>query len=236
MVVEAVLSEFRGDTGMETDFAATRESLINSLRREIKDERVLAAMNRVPRERFLPAELQRYAYDDRPLPIGYGQTISQPLMVAIMTEVAQLRGREKVLELGTGSGYQAAILAELAEQVVTVERVPALAESAARRLRELGYRNIAVRVPEEGSLGWPAEAPYDAILVTAGAPRVPQKLVDQLAGGGRLVIPVGQRSIQQLLTVRREEEGTTATRHGQCRFVPLIGGDAWPDEEGSERL
>jgi protein-L-isoaspartate(D-aspartate) O-methyltransferase len=221
---------------METDFAAARESLINSLRREIKDERVLAAMNRVPRERFLPAELQRYAYDDRPLPIGYGQTISQPLMVAIMTEVAQLRGQEKVLELGTGSGYQAAILAELAEKVVTVERVPALAESAARRLRELGYRNVAVRVPEEGTLGWSSEAPYDAILVTAGAPRVPQELVDQLVCGGRLVIPVGQRSIQQLLSVRREEKGTTVTRHGQCRFVPLIGGDAWPDEEGSERL
>ena len=221
---------------METDFAAARESLINSLRREIKDERVLVAMNRVPRERFLPTELQRYAYDDRPLPIGYGQTISQPLMVAIMTEVAQLRGHEKVLELGTGSGYQAAILAELAEQVVTVERVPALAESAAQRLRELGYRNVAVRVPEEGTLGWPSEAPYDAILVTAGAPRVPQELVDQLACGGRLVIPVGQRSLQQLLSVRREKKGTTVTRHGQCRFVPLIGGDAWPDEESSERL
>jgi protein-L-isoaspartate(D-aspartate) O-methyltransferase len=236
MVVEAVLSEFRGDTGMETDFAAARESLINSLRREIKDERVLVAMNRVPRERFLPAELKRYAYDDRPLPIGYGQTISQPLMVAIMTEVAQLRGQEKVLELGTGSGYQAAILAELAEKVVTVERVPALAESAARRLRELGYRNVAVRVPEEGTLGLPSEAPYDAILVTAGAPHVPQELVDQLVCGGRLVIPVGQRSIQQLLSVRREKQGTTVTRHGQCRFVPLIGGDAWPDEESSERL
>jgi protein-L-isoaspartate(D-aspartate) O-methyltransferase len=221
---------------METDFVAARESLINSLRREIKDERVLVAMNRVPRERFLPTELQRYAYDDRPLPIGYGQTISQPLMVAIMTEVAQLRGHEKVLELGTGSGYQAAILSELAEQVVTVERVPALAESAARRLRELGYRNVAVRVPKEGSLGWPSEAPYDAILVTAGAPRVPQELVDQLADGGRLVIPVGQRSLQQLLSVRREKQGTTVTRHGQCRFVPLIGGDAWPDEESSERL
>jgi protein-L-isoaspartate(D-aspartate) O-methyltransferase len=195
---------------------------------------VLAAMSRVPRERFLPPELHRYAYDDRPLPIGHGQTISQPLMVAIMTEVLRLKGHEKVLELGTGSGYQAAILAELAEQVITVERVAALAESAAQRLRELGYDNVAVRVNEEGTLGWPAEAPYDAILVTAGAPRVPQELVEQLNMGGRLVIPVGKRYVQQLLSVQREKQGTRVTRHGQCRFVPLIGDDAWPEEEGSE--
>ena len=216
------------------DFAAAREELIAAIRHEIRDGRVLAAMSRVPRERFLPPDLHRYAYDDRPLPIGHGQTISQPLMVAIMTEVLRLKGHEKVLELGTGSGYQAAILAELAEQVITVERVAALAESAAQRLRELGYHNIAVRVSEEGILGWPAEAPYDAILVTAGAPRVPQGLVEQLNMGGRLVIPVGRRYVQQLLSVQREKQGTRVTRHGQCRFVPLIGDDAWPEEEGSE--
>ena len=216
------------------DFAAARESLIAAIRHEIRDERVLAAMGRVPRERFLPPDLHRYAYDDRPLPIGHGQTISQPLMVAIMTEVLHLKGHEKVLELGTGSGYQAAILAELAEQVITVERVAALAESAAQRLRELGYHNVAVHVSEEGTLGWPTEAPYDAILVTAGAPRVPQGLVEQLDIGGRLVIPVGRRHVQQLLSVQREKQGTRVTRHGQCRFVPLIGDDAWPEEEGSE--
>ena len=216
------------------DFAAARESLIAAIRHEIRDGRVLAAMSRVPRERFLPPDLHRYAYDDRPLPIGHGQTISQPLMVAIMTEVLRLKGHEKVLELGTGSGYQAAILAELAEQVITVERVAALAESAAQRLRELGYDNVAVRLSEEGTLGWPTEAPYDAILVTAGAPRVPQGLVEQLDIGGRLVIPVGKRYVQQLLSVQREKQGTRVTRHGQCRFVPLIGDDAWPEEEGSE--
>ena len=219
---------------MEMDFAAAREDLIAAIRHEIRDGRVLAAMSRVPRERFLPPELHRYAYDDRPLPIGHGQTISQPLMVAIMTEVLHLKGYEKVLELGTGSGYQAAILAELAEQVITVERVAALAESAAQRLRELGHHNVAVHVSEEGRLGWPAVAPYDAILVTAGAPRVPQGLVEQLNMGGRLVIPVGRRYVQQLLSVQREKQGTRVTRHGQCRFVPLIGDDAWPEEEGSE--
>jgi protein-L-isoaspartate(D-aspartate) O-methyltransferase len=219
---------------METDFTAARESLIAAIRHEIRDERVLAAMSRVPRERFLPPELHRYAYDDRPLPIGHGQTISQPLMVAIMTEVLHLKGHEKVLELGTGSGYQAAILAELAKQVITVERVAALAESAAQHLRELGYHNVAVHVGREGTLGWPAAAPYDAILVTAGAPRVPEELVRQLSDGGRLVIPVGKRHVQQLLSVRREKEGTRVTRHGQCRFVPLIGDDAWPEEEGAE--
>jgi protein-L-isoaspartate(D-aspartate) O-methyltransferase len=219
---------------METDFTAARESLIAAIRHEIRDERVLAAMSRVPRERFLPPDLHRYAYDDRPLPIGHGQTISQPLMVAIMTEVLHLKGHEKVLELGTGSGYQAAILAELAKQVITVERVAALAESATQRLRELGYHNVAVHVGREGTLGWPAAAPYDAILVTAGAPRVPEELVRQLSDGGRLVIPVGKRHVQQLLSVRREKEETRVTRHGQCRFVPLIGDDAWPEEEGSE--
>ncbi len=218
---------------MEIDFAAAREALIASLRREIRDRRVLAAMSRVPRERFVPPELRRYAYDDRPLPIGHGQTISQPLMVAIMTEVLRLRGQEKVLELGTGSGYQAALLAELAAQVVTVERVPALAESAAQRLKELGYHNVRVQVNESG-LGWPEDAPYDAILVTAGAPRVPRQLMRQLTLGGRLVIPVGQRRIQQLLSVTKERRGATVTRHGQCRFVPLVGAGAWPEEESAQ--
>ncbi len=216
---------------METDFTAARESLIAAIRHEVRDERVLAAMSRVPRERFLPPDLHRYAYDDRPLPIGHGQTISQPLMVAIMTEVLHLKGHEKVLELGTGSGYQAAILAGLARQVDSVERVPELAESAAQRLRELGGHNVAVHVNKKGTLGWPEGAPYDAILVTAGAPQVPQELVDQLKIGGRLVIPVGRRYVQELLSVQREQAGTRVTRHGQCRFVPLIGYGAWPEEK-----
>ncbi len=218
---------------MEIDFVAAREALIAGLRSEISDERVLQAMRRVPREEFLPTDLRRLAYDDRPLPIGHGQTISQPLMVATMTEVLRLRGHEKVLEIGTGSGYQTAILAELADRVVTVERVPELAESAAERFRRLGFDNIAVHVTGP-RLGWPEEAPYDAILVTAGAPRVPRALVEQLAPDGRLVIPVGRRSVQQLLSVTREGDGLRVRRHGQCRFVPLIGEEAWPESDAQE--
>jgi protein-L-isoaspartate(D-aspartate) O-methyltransferase len=218
---------------MEIDFAAAREALIAGLRSEISDERVLQAMRRVPREEFVPTDLRRLAYDDRPLPIGHGQTISQPLMVATMTEVLRLRGPEKVLEIGTGSGYQTAILAQLADRVVTVERVPELAESAPERFRRLGYDNIAVHVAGP-RLGWPEEAPYDAILVTAGAPRVPRALVEQLAPDGRLVIPVGRRSVQQLLSVTREGDGLRVRRHGQCRFVPLIGEEAWPESDAQE--
>jgi protein-L-isoaspartate(D-aspartate) O-methyltransferase len=218
---------------MEIDFAAARETLIAALRLEIGDERVVEAMRRVHREEFVPADLRRLAYDDRPLPIGHGQTISQPLMVATMTEVLRLKGNEKVLEIGTGSGYQTAILAELADSVITVERVPELAESAAERFRRLGYTNITVHVAGP-KLGWPEEAPYDAILVTAGAPRVPRVLVDQLGPGGRLVIPVGRRSVQQLLSVTREGDSLRVRRHGQCRFVPLIGDEAWPASEAQE--
>ena len=218
---------------MEIDFAAAREALIASLRPEISDERVLQAMSRVPREEFVPADLRRLAYDDRPLPIGHGQTISQPMMVAMMTEVLHLRGREKVLEVGTGSGYQTAVLSELAERVVSVERVPELADAAAERLKRLGYANVTVHVAGE-VLGWPEEAPYDAILVTAGAPRVPRPLVEQLAPGGRLVIPVGRRTLQQLVSVTREGDSLRVRRHGQCRFVPLIGEGAWPESEAQE--
>jgi protein-L-isoaspartate(D-aspartate) O-methyltransferase len=181
---------------MAIDYAAARGMLVRALRYEIRDERVLAAMARVPRESFLPSDLRRYAYEDRPLPIGYGQTISQPLMVAMMTEALGLAGEEEVLEIGTGSGYQAALLAELAQHVVTVERIPELAEEAARHLHSLGYSNIEVHAASD-SLGWPESAPYDAILVTAGAPHVPQTLTDQLRPGGRLVVPVGQRRVQE---------------------------------------
>jgi protein-L-isoaspartate(D-aspartate) O-methyltransferase len=218
---------------MDGSFALARAALTAGLRPEIGDERVLQAMNRVPREEFVPVDLRRLAYDDRPLPIGHGQTISQPLMVATMTEVLHLRGHEKVLEVGTGSGYQTALLAELAQRVVSVERVSELAQSAADRLRRLGYHNVTVHVAGD-ALGWPEDAPYDAILVTAGAPRVPRPLVEQLAPGGRLVIPVGRRTVQQLLSVTREGDSLRVRRHGQCRFVPLIGEGAWPTSDSQE--
>ena len=219
---------------MPIDYQAAREDLVRSLRAEIRDGRLLAAFAQVPRERFVPPELQRYAYDDRPLPIGYGQTISQPLMVAIMTQALELRGDEKVLEVGTGSGYQAALLSLLAREVVSVERIPELAESAARRLKELGYANVRVFVAGK-ALGWPQEAPYDAITVTAGAPDVPTSLVDQLAMGGRMVVPVGGRRLQQLVRVTRSERGVTMERLGECRFVPLIAPEeGWPEWEASD--
>lgn len=214
---------------MAIDYAAARESLVRSLRYEVHDERTLDAMARVPREHFVPRDLRLTAYDDRPLPIGHGQTISQPLMVAMMTEALHLRGDERVLELGTGSGYQTALLAELAAHVVTVERVPDLAEGARRRLEELGYRNVEVHTATD-TLGWPESAPYDAILVTAGAPRVPRPLLEQLTLGGRLVIPVGERRVQQLLHVTKTPSGTTVRKLGDCRFVPLIGRGAWSEE------
>lgn len=215
---------------MGIDYAVAREMLVNALRYEIRDERVLAAMARVPRERFLPFDLRRYAYEDRPLPIGYGQTISQPLMAAMMTEAMALSGEEKVLEIGTGSGYQAALVAELAQRVVSVERVPELAREAADRMRELGYDNIEVHAAGD-CLGWPQSAPFDAILVTAGAPGVPQSLLDQLQPEGRLVIPVGQRRVQQLMLVTKTAAGPSVRNLGECRFVPLIGADAWPEGE-----
>lgn len=210
------------------DFEAARAWLIQHLDAEIKDKRVMAAMTRVPRERFVSPEQQKLAYDDRPLPIGLDQTISQPFIVALMTEALELTGEEKVLEVGTGSGYQAAILAELAHYVVTTERLPALAESAKRTLDSLGYTNIGVHVAEE-TLGWPKEAPYDAIVVTAGAPKVPTDLLFQLAINGRMVIPVGSRYIQELYKITRRRKKNVVKNLGGCRFVSLIGKDAWEE-------
>ena len=216
------------------DYQAAREALVRSLRVEVRDERVLAAFGHVPRERFVPPDLQQYAYDDRPLPIGHGQTISQPLMTAIMTQALRLRGDEKVLEVGTGSGYQAALLSRLAREVVSVERIPELTEEAARRLEELGYANVRVFRAGE-ALGWPREAPYDAITVTAGAPGVPGSLVNQLAMGGRMLVPVGGRRTQQLVRVSKSERGTTMERLGECRFVPLISvKEGWREWEAWE--
>jgi protein-L-isoaspartate(D-aspartate) O-methyltransferase len=208
------------------DFESARARLIEHLRTEIKDEQVLAAMARVPRELFVPPEERQLAYEDRPLPIGHDQTISQPLIVAMMTEALELKGREKVLEIGTGSGYQTAILAELTRLVITVERLPALVESANKVLNNLGYTNIKVYQAQE-TLGWPEEAPYDAIIATAGAPRVPPDLLAQLAIGGRMIIPVGSRYVQELCKITRHRKKNSIQNLGGCRFVSLIGKGAW---------
>ena len=211
------------------DFEAARARLIEHLSSEIRDKRVLAAMARIPREHFVPPQTQHLAYEDRPLPIGLDQTISQPFIIALMTEALELAGNEKVLEVGTGSGYQAAILAELARLVITTERLPALAETARAVLDSLGYTNIVVHLAEE-TLGWQAEAPYDAIIVTAGAPRVSVDLLAQLAIGGRLVIPIGSRYVQELYKITKHKKKNTGQNLGGCRFVPLIGKDAWEEE------
>ena len=211
------------------DFAAARVRLVENLASEIKDERVLTAMSHIPRERFVPPDQQRLAYEDRPLPIGLDQTISQPYIIALMTEALELTGSEKVLEIGTGSGYQAAILAELAGSVITIERLPALAEAAKKVLASLGYANITVHLAQE-TLGWPEEAPYDAIIATAGAPRVPTELVAQLKIGGRLVVPVGSRYSQELYKITRKIKKSKMENLGGCRFVSLIGKGAWEEE------
>jgi len=187
-------------------------------------------MARIPRERFVPPESAQFAYEDRPLPIGLDQTISQPFIVALMTETLELTGSEKVLEIGTGSGYQAAILAELARLVITIERLPALAETAKSVLDSLGYSNITLHVAEEEILGWKYDAPYDAIIATAAAPKVPDELLAQLAIGGRMVIPVGSRYMQELCKITKLEKQNKVDSLGSCRFVSLIGKGAWEEE------
>jgi protein-L-isoaspartate(D-aspartate) O-methyltransferase len=210
------------------DLERARENLLSYLDLEIADKRVVEAMRRVPREAFVLPEQTHVAYDDRPLSIGFGQTISQPFIVALMVQALGLKGDEKVLELGTGSGYEAAILAELAEKVISVEYIPQLAESARQVLDKLGYSNVEVYVAGK-TLGWPKEAPYDAIIVSAGAPSVPPVLLEQLARGGRLVIPVGSRWQQELLRVTKLKKGNRIENLGGCYFVPLIGEDAWAE-------
>ena len=196
--------------------------------RGIRDARVLDAMRRVPRHEFVQQDVQPLAYADRALPIGDGQTISQPYMVAAMTEALRLVGHERVLEVGTGSGYQAAILAELAREVVSIERRPELAEAARERLALLGYSNVRVIVGD-GSVGYPDGAPYEAILVAAASPRVPESLKHQLADGGRLVIPVGSPEEQRLTVVSREGASYLESVHEGCVFVPLVGAEGWPE-------
>ena len=194
--------------------------------RGIRDPRVLAAMGKVPREQFIAGENFRDAYGDHPLPIGAGQTVSQPYIVAAMVEALELRRADRVLEVGTGTGYEAAILAELACEVWTIERHQDLAGKAREILARLGYTNVHI-VYGDGSLGLPEQAPFDKILVAAAAPRIPQSLVAQLADGGRLVVPVGTRTEQQVHVLRKEDNEIVVTTHDLCRFVPLVGEQGW---------
>jgi protein-L-isoaspartate(D-aspartate) O-methyltransferase len=194
--------------------------------RGIEDEDVLAAMGRVPREAFLPEAQRRRAYEDAALPIGHGQTISQPFMVALIVEVLAVRPGQRILDVGTGSGYQAALLAELGAEVVTIERIPELAEQARADLAAAGYDGVEV-VVGDGTLGWPERAPYDGIAVAAAAPKLPQALYDQLKLGGRLVVPMGGRRAQQLEVIVRSPEGPATIHSVPCRFVPLVGEEGY---------
>jgi protein-L-isoaspartate(D-aspartate) O-methyltransferase len=196
--------------------------------RDVRDERVLAAMEKVPRELFVPPDLRDHAYSDEALPIGAGQTISQPYMVARICEALALRGGERVLDVGTGSGYQAAVLAELGAEVHTIERIPELAERAGKNLRAAGYDDVQVHVGD-GTLGDPAHAPFDAIAVAAAAPELPPSLYDQLRSNGRLVIPVGSRRGQDLQLVVRSPEGPAVVATVPCRFVPLVGEEGFTE-------
>ncbi|MEW6269616.1 MAG: protein-L-isoaspartate(D-aspartate) O-methyltransferase [Thermodesulfobacteriota bacterium] len=190
--------------------------------RGIRDRRVLSAMATIPRHVFVDEALRERAYDDHPLPIGHGQTISHPYTVALMTEALELQGTERVLEIGTGSGYQTAVLARICANVFTIERIAALAGRARRVLDQLGLYNVALRVGD-GTIGWNAEAPFDAIIVTAGTPQLPRPLLSQLRAGGRLVVPVGEEDSQTLMRLRVEADGVTEEYIGDCRFVKLLG-------------
>ncbi len=220
----------RKGRSLSTDYEKEREHMVESqlARRGIKDKRVLEAMRQVPRHLFIPEDMRSLAYCDGPLPIGHGQTISQPYIVALMTELLELTGQEKVLEIGTGSGYQAAILSRLARQVYSLERHAALAQQAEKVLAQLGYDNVVVRVGN-GTLGWPEHSPYEAIIITAAAPEVPQPLPDQLADGGRLVAPVGSQWSQVLVKVRRQSDLLIRERLTPVAFVPLVGEYGWKE-------
>jgi len=197
--------------------------------RGICDERVLAALAVVPRHRFVPAGQRAYAYQDHPLPVGHGQTISQPYMVALMTEALQLPAGARVLEVGTGSGYQAAVLAEIGVEVYSIERVPELAAQAENRLREIGFgERVRIRVGD-GTDGWSEAAPFDGIVVTAAVRQIPRALLSQLGSGGCLVLPLGQRELQGLVRIRRGAAGWEEDYLGECRFVKLVGVDGWDE-------
>ena len=220
--------------GEEFRFAEARARMVDALaRRGIGDPRVLDAMRALPRHLFVDAEHESRAYDDTPLPTAAGQTISQPWMVARMLELARLEPAHRVLEIGTGSGYQTALMALLAHEVWSVERVPELLAAAEARLRYLGAPRVRF-VLGDGSLGWPGAAPYDRVVVAAAAPRVPGSLMQQLGERGLLVIPVGGPRLQRLEVWHRQPDGTwVCRRHGECRFVPLLGHEGWPESPGA---
>jgi len=213
---------------MATVNGTRKEPDYTAERRGITDRRVLQAMREVPRHAFVPPEWRHEAYSDRPLPIANDQTISQPYMVAIMTQSLALQGHERVLEVGTGSGYQVAVLSRLAAQVYSIEYFPDLAETARAVLQRLGYTNVQV-MTGDGGLGLPAHAPYHGILVAAAAPHVPQSLLGQLAEGGRMAIPVGSVASQELLIITRHGDDYPQARSVPCRFVPLLGQEGWTE-------
>jgi protein-L-isoaspartate(D-aspartate) O-methyltransferase len=215
---------------MNFDIARRRMVEAQVIARGVRDRRVIEAMQKIPRHLFVEEAMAAQAYNDNPLPIGEKQTISQPYMVALMTELLELKGKEKVLELGTGSGYQAAVLAVLAERVCTMERIRPLALRARKVLDGLGLLNVNIRVAD-GTCGWEEEAPFDAILVTAGAPEIPDTLVAQLAVGGRLVLPVGDQFSQTLVRIVKQQDGSCTIEDSiGCRFVKLIGRHGWESE------
>lgn len=220
------------DVAVSAEMLAARQRMLRTdLRgRGMRDHLTLKAMAEVPRERFVPVESRHEAYADNAMAIGCGQTISQPYMVALMTEALELTGTERVLEIGTGSGYQTAVLAEIAREVITIERVADLSRRAMTVLEALGYQNVTALVAD-GTLGHEAQAPYDRILVTAGAERVPPALLNQLAEGGLLVMPVGGADCQQLQVVRRKDDTFLTTGLTACRFVPLVGAQGWGEDE-----
>jgi protein-L-isoaspartate(D-aspartate) O-methyltransferase len=219
------------------EFRSPRMAMVDEQLRErgIADDRVLGAMSKVPRHLFVPQALRRVAYEDGAFPIGHGQTISQPYMVARMVEALELTGEERVLDIGTGSGYQAAVLSELAREVWSVEIVPELADEARERLARLGYSNVHV-VTANGSVGLPNHAPFDAIVVAAAAPELPQSLVDQLGPGGRLVIPIGDIGIQMLRRIRKIGVRTPSEALLDCVFVPLVGEEGWKSHRANVRI
>ncbi len=211
---------------MSNELERAKSRLFATLRSRVPCGRIVDAMERVPRELFVPESRRHLSYEDMPLPIGDGQTVSQPHIVAVMTHALELKEGDSVLELGTGSGYQAAILSLLTRQVLSVERIPSLAERAIVLLSSLGYANVEVR-PAGSVLGCPEEAPFDAIIVTAAAPSLPRTLMEQMADGGRMVIPAGSQQEQSLIKVVKSRTTYSITNLGPCRFVPLVGKGAW---------